>query len=87
MHGSAPLGFEVSHFDALVVGAGFGGIQAHNHLRERGMRTVLIEAGEDVGGAWYCNRYPGARVDVESVEYSIDSAVVPGRTGPIAVSA
>ena len=37
------------------------------------MRAVLIEAGHDVGGTWYWNRYPGARVDVESVEYSIDS--------------
>lgn len=56
--------------DVLVVGAGFSGLRALHHLREKGYRTHLIEAGDDVGGTWYWNSYPGARVDIESLEYS-----------------
>ena len=58
--------------DVVVVGAGFAGIQAVHHLSRRGMRVRLLEAGEGVGGTWFWNRYPGARVDVESLEYSMD---------------
>ncbi|MCG8590692.1 MAG: NAD(P)/FAD-dependent oxidoreductase [Proteobacteria bacterium] len=56
--------------DAVVVGAGFGGMYALHKLREQGLRVRVLEAGADVGGTWYWNRYPGARCDVPSVEYS-----------------
>ena len=57
-------------FDAVVVGAGFAGMYMLHRLRGLGMRAVVLEAGGDVGGTWYWNRYPGARCDVESVQYS-----------------
>jgi cyclohexanone monooxygenase len=56
--------------DAVVVGAGFAGLYAVHRLAECGLRVRLYEAGDDVGGVWYWNRYPGARCDVESVDYS-----------------
>jgi cyclohexanone monooxygenase len=59
-----------SPLDAIVIGAGFGGIQVLHELRKRGMSACGIEAGTDVGGAWYWNRYPGARCDVESFAYA-----------------
>lgn len=58
-----------SNFDVLVLGAGFGGLHALHALREKGLRVLCIEAGSDVGGTWYWNRYPGARCDVESLVY------------------
>ncbi|MBG9390454.1 flavin-containing monooxygenase [Caenimonas aquaedulcis] len=56
--------------DAVVVGAGFGGIYMLHKLLEAGMSVAGFEAGADVGGTWFWNRYPGARCDVESLEYS-----------------
>lgn len=56
--------------DAVVVGAGFAGMYMLHRLRGLGLQTRVLEAGSDVGGTWYWNRYPGARCDVESVEYS-----------------
>jgi cation diffusion facilitator CzcD-associated flavoprotein CzcO len=56
--------------DLLIVGAGFGGLYALHRARQHGLSARVIEAGGDVGGTWYWNRYPGARCDVESVEYS-----------------
>ena len=56
--------------DVLVVGAGFSGMYALHRLRGQGLRVRVLEAGADVGGTWYWNRYPGARCDVPSVEYS-----------------
>jgi len=56
--------------DALVVGAGFAGLYAVHRLSRSGMGVRLYEAGDDVGGVWHWNRYPGARCDVESVDYS-----------------
>jgi cyclohexanone monooxygenase len=56
--------------DAVIVGAGFAGMYAIHKLRAIGLTTLAFEAGQDVGGTWYWNRYPGARCDVESVEYS-----------------
>ena len=56
--------------DVLVVGAGLSGLYILHCLRERGLRARAFEAGSGVGGTWYWNRYPGARVDVESVQYS-----------------
>ena len=57
-------------FDAVVVGAGFAGMYMLHKLRELGLTARVYEAGTGVGGTWYWNRYPGARVDVESLEYS-----------------
>ena len=56
--------------DAIVIGAGFGGLYALHKLREIGLRARVLEMGDGVGGTWYWNRYPGARVDVEGIEYS-----------------
>ncbi|MCU1501337.1 MAG: Baeyer-Villiger monooxygenase ue [Ilumatobacteraceae bacterium] len=56
--------------DVIVVGAGFAGLNALHHFRANGLRCVVLEAGSGVGGTWYWNRYPGARVDIESLEYS-----------------
>lgn len=57
-------------FDAIVVGAGFAGMYSLHVLRGLGISTRVIEAGSDVGGTWYWNRYPGARCDVQSIDYS-----------------
>ena len=56
--------------DLIVVGAGFAGMYLLHRARQLGLRAVVLEAGGDVGGTWYWNRYPGARCDVESMEYS-----------------
>lgn len=56
--------------DVLVVGAGFAGMYGVYRAVKAGMSVVGIEAGDDVGGTWYWNRYPGARCDVESIDYS-----------------
>jgi cyclohexanone monooxygenase len=56
-------------FDAVVVGAGFAGLYMLAKLRELGFSAIVIEQGADVGGTWYWNRYPGARCDVESINY------------------
>jgi cyclohexanone monooxygenase len=55
--------------DAVVVGAGFAGLYAHHRLRQLGLRLQGYEAACDVGGTWWWNRYPGARCDVESMDY------------------
>lgn len=55
--------------DALVLGGGFGGMHMLHQLREMGLKVLALEAGTSVGGAWYWNRYPGARCDVESLVY------------------
>mgnify|MGYP003336616024 CR=1 FL=1 len=56
--------------DVVVVGAGFSGLYLLYRLRQRGLRAIAIERADDVGGTWYWNRYPGARCDIESVDYS-----------------
>ena len=56
-------------FDAVIVGAGFAGMYMLHRLRESGFPARVYEAGDGVGGTWYWNRYPGARCDVESLEY------------------
>ncbi|NJP94246.1 NAD(P)/FAD-dependent oxidoreductase [Nonomuraea sp. FMUSA5-5] len=58
-----------SSFDAVVIGAGFSGMYMLHRLRGLDLTARLYEAGDGVGGTWYWNRYPGARCDVESVEY------------------
>ncbi len=56
--------------DAVVIGAGFAGMYMVYRLREAGFRVQGLEAGDDVGGTWYWNRYPGARCDSETMWYS-----------------
>jgi cyclohexanone monooxygenase len=60
----------VREIDAVVVGAGFAGLYMLHRLRELGLASRVFEAGGDVGGTWYWNRYPGARCDIDSLEYS-----------------
>jgi cyclohexanone monooxygenase len=57
-------------FDLVIVGAGFAGMYMLHRARGLGLKTRVFEAGSDVGGTWYWNRYPGARCDVESMQYS-----------------
>jgi cation diffusion facilitator CzcD-associated flavoprotein CzcO len=58
-----------SDFDVVVVGAGFAGLYSLYRLRGMGMRVRVLEAGSGVGGTWFWNRYPGARCDIESLDY------------------
>jgi cyclohexanone monooxygenase len=60
----------VRHVDAVIVGAGFAGLYALHRLRGLRLSARVFEAGSGVGGTWYWNRYPGARCDVESMDYS-----------------
>ncbi len=57
-------------FDAVIVGAGFAGMYMLHRLRGQGLIARVYEAGDDVGGTWYWNRYPGARCDIQSMDYS-----------------
>ena len=57
-------------FDVVVVGAGFAGLYMLYRLRQLGMTAQVLEMGDNVGGTWYWNRYPGARCDAESLAYS-----------------
>jgi cation diffusion facilitator CzcD-associated flavoprotein CzcO len=56
--------------DVVIVGAGFAGLYMLHRMRQAGRSVRGFEAGSGVGGTWYWNRYPGARCDVESLEYS-----------------
>ncbi|MBC7707004.1 MAG: NAD(P)/FAD-dependent oxidoreductase, partial [Rhodoferax sp.] len=56
--------------DVVVIGAGFAGLHMLHRLRAMGCSARVYEAAADVGGVWYWNRYPGARCDVESLQYS-----------------
>jgi cation diffusion facilitator CzcD-associated flavoprotein CzcO len=56
-------------FDAIIVGAGFSGMYMLHLLREKGFSVRLFEAGANVGGTWYWNRYPGARCDIPTESY------------------
>lgn len=56
--------------DVVVVGAGFAGMYLLYRLRQLGMKAEVLEMGDNVGGTWYWNRYPGARCDAESLAYS-----------------
>jgi cyclohexanone monooxygenase len=57
-------------FDAVIVGGGLAGLYAIHRLRKLGLKVRAFEAGSGIGGTWFWNRYPGARCDVESLEYS-----------------
>jgi len=59
----------VQHFDVIVIGAGISGMHQLHLLRNAGLSVRVIEAGSDVGGTWYWNRYPGARLDSETYSY------------------
>ena len=63
--------------DVAIVGAGFSGLYMLHRLRGLGMRARILERAEGVGGTWYWNRYPGARCDIESIDYaySFDEAL------------
>jgi cyclohexanone monooxygenase len=61
---------EVRTHDVIIIGAGFAGLYMLHRLRGIGMSAVVLERGLGVGGTWYWNRYPGARCDVESLQYS-----------------
>ncbi len=56
--------------DVAVVGAGFAGLYLLHRLRKAGFTTVALEEAGDVGGTWYWNRYPGARCDIQTIDYS-----------------
>ncbi len=64
--GAAPA----ARFDAVVVGAGFAGLYMLYRLRQLGLSVRVYEAGSGVGGTWFWNRYPGARCDIPSMDYS-----------------
>ena len=57
-------------YDVIIVGAGFAGLNALHRIRSAGLSVRVLEGASGVGGTWYWNRYPGARVDIESLEYS-----------------
>jgi len=59
-----------ARYDVVIVGAGFSGLYMLHKTRALGLTARVIEAGDGVGGTWHWNRYPGARVDIESQEYS-----------------
>lgn len=61
---------EQRELDALIVGAGFSGLYMLHKLRQDGFVAHVVEKGSGVGGTWFWNRYPGARCDVPSIEYS-----------------
>jgi cyclohexanone monooxygenase len=61
---------EETRRDVIVIGAGFAGLYLVHQMRKAGFTVRALEAGGGVGGTWYWNRYPGARCDVQSLEYS-----------------
>ncbi|MFT5133657.1 MAG: cation diffusion facilitator CzcD-associated flavoprotein CzcO [Gammaproteobacteria bacterium] len=65
-----PVTSTAKDYDAVIVGAGFAGLHMLYRLRKLGLKVRVFEAGGGVGGTWYWNRYPGARCDAVSVEYS-----------------
>ena len=66
----SPSGKAAESYDVVVVGAGFAGMYMLHKLRGQGFSARVYEQGDGVGGTWYWNRYPGARCDVESMQYS-----------------
>ncbi len=56
--------------DVVIIGAGFGGMYMLHSLNKLGLNSLILEQGDGVGGTWYWNRYPGARCDIQSIEYS-----------------
>ena len=60
---------EMKMRDAIIIGAGVTGIYLLHRLKTLGLDATVLEAGDDLGGTWYWNRYPGARFDSESYSY------------------
>lgn len=60
---SPQQGESIEHYDAVIIGAGVSGMYALHHLREMGMSVRVYDGATDIGGTWWYNRYPGARVD------------------------
>ena len=56
-------------YDVIIIGAGMAGMYMLHKLREVGLSARVFEAGHDVGGTWYWNRYPGAQCDTASMVY------------------
>ena len=56
--------------DVIIVGAGFSGLYMLYKIRKMNLKALIIERASDAGGTWFWNRYPGARCDIESIEYS-----------------
>ena len=67
---SSPNNSRSNNYDAIVVGAGFAGMYMLHKLRGLGLSVKVFETGSGVGGTWFWNRYPGARCDIDSLEYS-----------------
>jgi cyclohexanone monooxygenase len=63
---SAPI----KQLDAVIVGSGFAGVYMLHTARKLGLNARVLEAGSGPGGTWFWNRYPGARCDIESMQYS-----------------
>tara|TARA_B100001250_G_scaffold114538_2_gene96998 strand:- start:4295 stop:5893 length:1599 start_codon:yes stop_codon:yes gene_type:complete len=61
---------KVKKYDVIIIGSGFAGLYMLHKLKEINLDAIVIEKGSGVGGTWFWNRYPGARCDIESVEYS-----------------
>ncbi len=59
----------MTDYDVVVIGAGIGGLYAIERLRGQGLSVLAVESGSGVGGVWHHNRYPGARVDIDSIDY------------------
>ena len=70
MNSGRETGMAQHRWDAVIVGAGFAGMYMLHKLRGQGLKARVLEAGHGVGGTWYWNRYPGARCDIESMQYS-----------------
>src|ERR1700720_1951609 len=66
----ATRGATTQQVDVAVVGAGFAGLYLLNRLRKAGFSSVLLEEAGDAGRTWYWNRYPGARCDIQTIDYS-----------------
>jgi cation diffusion facilitator CzcD-associated flavoprotein CzcO/acetyl esterase/lipase len=67
---SEASGGATQQVDVAVVGAGFAGLYLLHRLRKAGFKMVALEEADDVGGTWYWNRYPGARCDIQTIDYS-----------------
>src|SRR6202790_3861044 len=66
----ATSGGATQQVDIAVVGAGFAGLYLLYRLRKAGFTTVALDEADDVGGTWYWNRYPGARCDIQTIDYT-----------------
>ena len=66
------------NYDVIIIGAGVSGLYSLHKVRQLGLTARVFEAGTDLGGTWYWNRYPGARFDSESYsyQYSFDRSLV-----------